>query len=207
VPRQISDNPLRRSVPGEQVPASAGTVGFNYEISGSYGRTDVIDGSQDLAAQKFVNAVNVTLNSAGQIVCNTAVTVATNAAPGGILPIFSATCVPLNLLGEGLSDPAARNYVTSTNMTRSWLQQAVFQLASRVTRSPDIREIDDYVLVNPSVYFNVDSQYRLTFSVSNLLNRHGEDYYGYYIPNSYLNFDTSTLLLGRRFAVSARAKF
>ncbi|RZM34657.1 MAG: TonB-dependent receptor, partial [Sphingomonas sp.] len=71
----------------------------------------------------------------------------------------------------------------------------------------EIDEVDDYVLVNPSMYFDVEKKFRLTFSVSNLFNRHGQKYYGAYIPNSYLNFDTTSLLLGRRFTVAARATF
>lgn len=127
-PTGYSTNDVYRLVYGLRGDFSISGRNFNYEISANYGRADIVDRSQDLNAQNFVNAVNVTRNAAGQIVCNTAVTTATNAAPGGLLPIADAACVPLNLLGEGLSDPAARAYVISNNTTRSRLQQSVLNM-------------------------------------------------------------------------------
>ncbi len=124
-PTGFSTNDVYRLVYGVRGDLKLGSRNFNYEISANYGRADIVDSNQDLNQQRFVNAVNVTRNAAGQVVCNTAVTAATNAAPGGLLPVADAACVPLNLLGEGLSDPAARAYVIQTNVTRSRLQQSV----------------------------------------------------------------------------------
>ena len=85
------------------------------------------------------------------------------------------------------------------------------QLFSRLNRAtgvsgsgPDAREIDklkDYVVVSTGVFFDPVDDFRLTLSVTNLFNRQGESYFGELIPASYN--DT----LGRRFQISARAKF
>lgn len=123
-PTGYSTNDLYRGVLGARGDFAVGERKFNYEVSGNYGRVDIVDRSQDLNAQNFVNAVNVTRNAAGQIVCNP--TPAFNAAPGGLAPIADAACVPLNLFGEGVATQAARDYVISNNTTRSRLQQYVF---------------------------------------------------------------------------------
>lgn len=75
--------------------------------------------------------------------------------------------------------------------------------ATRDERSLDIREInerDPFALFNTSVYFDVEEDFRLTFSVTNLLDRvFQNEYFG--APNGIADS------LGRRFAVSARARF
>lgn len=99
---------------------------FNFEVYGSHGRTRSVDNGQDLNAQNFINAVNVTRNIQGQIVCTTAPTVGTGfAAPGGT-PIADANCVPLNVFGRFNSDPAARDYVIEEFSTVSVQEQTVF---------------------------------------------------------------------------------
>jgi hypothetical protein len=78
------------------------------------------------------------------------------------------------------------------------------QLFSRVTRGPDIREIDklaDYVVINPSFYINATDRFPFTFAVSNAFNRQGQRYNGVIIPASQND------LIGRRFAVSVAGKF
>lgn len=97
---------------------------FNYSVVGNYGRTSIVDTSQDLNAQNFVNAVNVTTNAAGQVVCTATPT--RNATPG-FTPVADAACRPLNLLGFGRADPAARAYVIAENNTRSLIEQYDFQ--------------------------------------------------------------------------------
>jgi outer membrane receptor protein involved in Fe transport len=98
---------------------------FNYEVTSNVGRADIRDVRQDINAQRFINAVNVTTNASGQVVCTATPTV--QAAPGGT-PIADAACVPLNLLGEGLSDPRARAYVIAENETNSRLEQIVYNV-------------------------------------------------------------------------------
>lgn len=87
------------------------------------------------------------------------------------------------------------------------------QLTSRLNRSNcatgtacglDAREFDkfdDYVTVNASIFFEPVERLRLTFSVTNLFNRQGQEYFGVLIPASFND------LLGRRFAASARLRF
>ena len=76
------------------------------------------------------------------------------------------------------------------------------QLFSRTTRGIEFREIDeldDYVTVNGSVFFDVEEALRVTLSVTNLFDRQGQEY-----------FDTLTGIndsLGRRYAVGARLRF
>lgn len=122
-PTGFSENELYRIVGGARGGFQIGGRDFNYEISGNYGRTNITDVRQDLNAQNFINAVNVTTNGAGQIVCTTTPT--RQAAPGGT-PIADPNCVPLNLLGLGRPSRAARDYVIATNTTESRLTQSVF---------------------------------------------------------------------------------
>ena len=101
---------------------------FNFEASANRGITKVTDFGQDLNAQRFINAVNVTRDASGQIVCTTARTrVGGNgfAAPGGT-PQADPACVPLNPFGEGTSSQAARDYVLINLESRARLEQTVF---------------------------------------------------------------------------------
>lgn len=123
----FSETELYRGVLGVRGDVVAlGERNFYYEIYANVGRNTLYDVRQDINAQNFRNAVNVTTVN-GQIVCTTAPTVGTTgfAAPGGA-PTADPNCVPLNLLGEGLSSQAARDYVISTNETRNRLEQEVY---------------------------------------------------------------------------------
>jgi outer membrane receptor protein involved in Fe transport len=124
----FSQTDILRGVAGLRGDFSLGGRALNYEISGTYGRTLIRDTRQDVNAQNFINAVNVTRNAAGQIVCTTAQTTAGSvdgyASPVGT-PIADSACVPLNVFGEGVSSAAARAYVVSQNTTRSVLEQYV----------------------------------------------------------------------------------
>ncbi|ANK12986.1 TonB-dependent receptor [Erythrobacter neustonensis] len=85
------------------------------------------------------------------------------------------------------------------------------QLFSRLNREIgqsgqgfDAREIDqlnDYVTVNGSIFFDPTDNFRLTLAVNNLFNRQGQKYQGELIPASF------TDLIGRRFSVSANVRF
>ncbi len=106
---------------------------MNVEAYASHGNTRSRDFGQDLNAQNFINAVNVTTNAAGQIVCTTAPTRLVGAAltgfaaPGGT-PIADPNCVPLNLFGQGNSSQAARDYVIEDFVTVSEQEQTVFNI-------------------------------------------------------------------------------
>lgn len=147
-PTGFSTNDLYRGVFGVKGDFGIGSRKFNYEVSGNYGRVDIKDTSQDLNAQNFINAVNVTRNAAGQIVCNPTPTF--QAAPGGT-PTVDAACVPLNLFGEGVASQAARDYVISTNETSSRLEQYVVN--ANVGGSP-------FALFGNDVGFNIGYEHR-----------------------------------------------
>lgn len=104
---------------------------LNFETYASHGKTRSMDFGQDLNAQNFINAVNVTRDGSGQIVCTTAPTrlVGTTltgfAAPGGT-PIADPNCVPLDVFGDGRASAAARDYVIEDFVTISEQEQTVF---------------------------------------------------------------------------------
>ena len=81
------------------------------------------------------------------------------------------------------------------------------QLYSRFDRggSPndtrEIDELDDYVTVNLNLFFETEDDFRFNFAVTNLLDRIGQDYFGFIIPGSE-NDD-----LGRRYSVSLSKRF
>ena len=130
-PSGYGKNEIKRGVVGFR--GEFGGLGriFNYEISANRGEAEVVTYSQDINRQNFINAVNVTRDSSGNIVCTTDPTRATStgfdgyAAPGG-RPIADPSCVPLNLLGEGVSSQAARDYVIQDNVATAKLTQTVF---------------------------------------------------------------------------------
>lgn len=99
---------------------------FNFEAYGNYGRVKSSDFGQAISQQRFVNAVNVTVNAAGQIVCNANVTAATNAAAGSTLPVADPNCVPFNPLGFGVASQAARDYLIVNTEARSVQRQIVY---------------------------------------------------------------------------------
>lgn len=104
---------------------------LNFEAYVTHGNTRSEDNGQDLNAQNFINATNVTRNAAGQIVCTTAPTRLVGAAltgfaaPGGT-PIADPNCVPLNVFGDGAASAAARDYVIEDFTTVSIQEQTVF---------------------------------------------------------------------------------
>lgn len=103
---------------------------LNFETYASHGNTRSRDFGQDLNAQNFINATNVT-TVGGQIVCTTAPTRLVGAAltgfaaPGGT-PIADPNCVPLNVFGDGNASQAAKDYIIEDFVTVSEQEQTVF---------------------------------------------------------------------------------
>lgn len=97
---------------------------FRWEVSANYGRSKGEFFQTVLNQQNFVNAINVTTNAAGQIVCNPTPT--RNVAPGGINPIADPRCVPLDIFGANRASLAARDYVTSRTRATAVLEQQVY---------------------------------------------------------------------------------
>lgn len=94
------------------------------------------------------------------------------------------------------------------NTTINYVGEQLFSRLNRTLGQPsqgfDAREIDElqsYITVNGSVFFDPTDNFRLTFAVNNLFNRQGQEYYGELLPASYND------LIGRRFSVSANVKF
>lgn len=143
---------LYRGVAGMRGDFNVGSRAFRYEVSGTYGRSEITDVTQDINAQRFINAVNYTTNAAGQVVCTTN---ATNtygfSDQSGIAPVADAACVPLNLLGEGRASQAAKDYVIATNRARTNLTQWVIN--ANVGGSP-------FALFGNDVGFNVGYEHR-----------------------------------------------
>ena len=126
-----SSTDIGRGVIGARGDFKIGNRNFSYEVYANYGRTHIDDVGQDINRQNFINAVNVTTNAAGQIVCTA--TPALQAAPGGVA-IADPNCVPLNLFGAGQSSAAARAYIIQQTNTISVLQQKDF--VARMQGSP-----------------------------------------------------------------------
>lgn len=94
------------------------------------------------------------------------------------------------------------------NTTINYIGEQLFSRLNREVGQPsqgfDAREIDqlnDYVTVNGSVFFDPTDNFRLTLAVANLFDRQGQKYQGELIPASFND------LIGRRFSVSANVKF
>jgi outer membrane receptor protein involved in Fe transport len=114
---------------------------LNFEAYASHGKTRSRDFGQDLNAQNFVNAVNVTTDANGNAVCTTAPTVTLASGPNfaspvtrnaagtiisGLAPIADPNCVPANLLGEERFSAAAADYIIEDFVTVSEQEQTVF---------------------------------------------------------------------------------
>lgn len=88
---------------------------FNFEAYINYGKGVSYFTQNVLNQQRFVNAINN---------CQVAgITAANNVAPGGILPVADASCVPLDVFGEGRASAAAKAYVTSATRAAAVLEQ------------------------------------------------------------------------------------
>jgi outer membrane receptor protein involved in Fe transport len=118
---------INRAVGGVRGSFNALGRDMTFETYVNYGKAKIDEHNQDVNAQKFVNAVNVTTDSSGNIVCTTAATRTggNGFASGGLTPIADPSCVPLNPLGFGISSQAARDYVIANVVTRTAQEQFV----------------------------------------------------------------------------------
>lgn len=111
-----SQSNVWRVVGGLEGYFALGERNFNWEVSGVYGRGDFSYTGRSLIQQNFINALNVSRNANGRVVCN-------SNAPGAS---FDPACVPLDLFGEGRASREALAYVTTPTRTSSALEQTVF---------------------------------------------------------------------------------
>ena len=107
---------LARGVMGLSGDFSMGGRNFNWEVAANYGSSRNVSATPAYVFQNVQNALNATLNSAGQIVC------AGNpvAAP---VSTGSSTCAPLNIFGLGSPSLAARQYITHVATAESFNTQ------------------------------------------------------------------------------------
>ena len=115
----------RRAVFGVDGTLPVGDRDFRWEASYTWGRNSAEFFSRQIDQQRFVNALNVTTNAAGAVVCSTTPTPGL-IIPGGLLPVADPNCVPLNLFGENRPSREARNYVTVDLLARAAQEQEVF---------------------------------------------------------------------------------
>lgn len=102
---------------------------WRFELALTYGRTDFTDHDQQIDQQKFVNAVNVTRNAGGQIVCDAAPWL-----PVAGIPVADPACRPLDLFGAGRASSEALGYILTDVTARSRLEQ--WDFAAHIGGSP-----------------------------------------------------------------------
>jgi outer membrane receptor protein involved in Fe transport len=99
----------------------------HWDTSFNYGRSQGDETYYDINEANFLNAINVTTNAAGQIVC--AVTANPPPLPAnGVQPTSVTGCQPLNLFGAGAPSAAARAFVTAQDHAQSVLTQRDVQI-------------------------------------------------------------------------------
>lgn len=143
----FAETELLRGVVGARGDFQLGEKDWNWEVSFNYGNTDITDFRQDINAQNFINATNVTRNAEGQIVCNATPTTRTQAA---FAPVADARCVPLNFFGDQAS-AAAIDYIVEDSASMSSLEQVVVN--ANVGGTP-------FALFGNDVGLNIGYEYR-----------------------------------------------
>lgn len=89
-------------------------AGWSYDVYASYGRSNVTtEAGANVITDRYLSAIDAVRNSAGQIVCRSTLANPTNG------------CIPYNPFGLGVNTPAAIDYVTSTSILKSRLEQRV----------------------------------------------------------------------------------
>lgn len=106
---------MTRAVVGMGGDFDVGNRAFNWETSLTHGRGDFEYRGTGLIQQNFINALNVTTDSDGNIVCDAT-------APG---TIPDPNCRPLNLFGENQASPEALAYVTTPTLATAQTRQTV----------------------------------------------------------------------------------
>ena len=96
---------LARGVIGLNGNFSLADRNFNWEVAANYGASSNTAVQPAYVFQNVQNALNSTLNSAGQIVC-------AGTPVNAPISTVSSTCAPLNIFGNGSPSLAARQYVT-----------------------------------------------------------------------------------------------
>ena len=127
-PTGFGENEIYRGVAGVRGEFNAIGRVFNFDASYNRGTAEVTTFGEQINQQRFVNAVNVTRDASGNIVCDA--TPAVNAArfAGGLAPVADPNCVPLNTFGDGVRSQAALDYITQDTVVVATLDQEVFNV-------------------------------------------------------------------------------
>jgi len=110
-----TETALTRLVAGVGGYFDAAGRGFNWEASVTHGRGDFDYLGTGLIQQNFINALNVTTDAGGNIVCDPD-------APG---TVADPHCRPLNLFGENQASADALAYVSTPTHARARTRQTV----------------------------------------------------------------------------------
>ena len=103
---------------------------------------------------------------------------------------------------------AAPAWGLGTNVNVTGAQALAY--TQRAASPNDVREFDHFnafATVDTSLWLNAADRFRLTLSVTNLFDRIGQFYNGYYVPGSNSTFGSINDALGRRFTVSVRKNY
>jgi len=114
--RATSTQVVTRGVAGLNGDFAFGARNFNWEVSVSYGVSDNTQSTPSYVFQNVANALNATINGAGQIVC-------AGTPVNGPTTTASSTCAPLNIFGNGSPSLAAQQYVTHLAQVDSYNTQ------------------------------------------------------------------------------------
>ncbi len=127
----------------------------------------------------------------------------------GIAPVQSEGVVgDPKFQGQFRVSYAAPAWGLSTNVNVTGAQALAY--TQRGGSPSDVREFDHfdpYATVDTALWLNAAANFRLTFSVTNLFNRIGQSYFGYYVPGANSTPGSINDPLGRRFAISARKRY
>ncbi|TWB68337.1 TonB-dependent receptor-like protein [Nitrospirillum amazonense] len=95
-----------RVVAGLEGDFSALNRTFNWDVTGTYGKSETSNEDRQVVTQNLFNAINAVRDSSGNIVCAPGYT---NAA----IATLSGTCAPLNIFGINHASKAATDYITA----------------------------------------------------------------------------------------------
>jgi iron complex outermembrane receptor protein len=108
---------LFRFVGGLDGTLELGDRTYSWELAANYGRSKARGRIPELVQQNFLNATDVVLDPAGNIICRPG-------AASAPIETLSSTCAPLNLFGQQVS-PEAAAYITTIARPRSVNEQRV----------------------------------------------------------------------------------
>ncbi|MGV4877473.1 TonB-dependent receptor domain-containing protein [Acetobacter indonesiensis] len=124
--KYTTDTNLFRFVGGLQGDFHFGHRKFDWKGSAEYGQFRSTTTQRVLLTQNYINALNTTTNSSGNVVCNPGYTSAS-------YPSLSSTCSPLNPFGANQYSEAASRYIQTDARAKSINQQWDFNADVRST--------------------------------------------------------------------------